>query len=68
MDLLKVIGAVLIVLGLLFRAISIAYFRVREPYVENSAAARRRFAASRRNALLIDGCFFVAGALAILGR
>lgn len=57
----KIIGGVLIVLGLLFRAISIAVFNQREKSLPDTPAARRRFERSRRNALLIDAGFIVVG-------
>ena len=68
MTLFKIIGVTLIVLGLMFRAISIAYFKVREPHVKNTLAAQRNFSASRRRALYIDIVFFVAGILVLFAR
>lgn len=68
MILFKIIGAVLIALGLIFRAISVAYFKMKEPHVKNTLSAQRGFAASRRRALYIDIVFFVAGILVFLAR
>ena len=68
MTLFKIIGAVLIVLGLMFRAICIAYFKAREPHVKNTLAAQRGFTASRRRALYIDLVFFIAGILVLFVR
>lgn len=68
MTLFKIIGGVLIVLGLIFRAISIAYFRAKAPHVSNTLAAQRSFTASRRRALYIDIAFFVAGVAVLFAR
>jgi len=64
----KIIGAVLIVLGLMFRAISVAYFKAKEPHVKNTLAAQRGFTASRRRALYIDLLFFIFGILVLFAR
>jgi hypothetical protein len=66
--LFKIIGAALIVLGMLFRAISVAYFKAKAPHVNNTLAAQRGFAASKRRALYIDIAFFIAGIIVLLGR
>jgi hypothetical protein len=66
--LFKIIGAVLVVLGLVFRAISVAYFKAKAPHVSNTLAAQRSFTASRRRALYIDIAFFIAGILVFLAR
>ena len=62
----KVIGGVLIVLGLLFRAISLAHFNQKAKTLPDTPVARRRFAQSRRNALLIDGGFIAFGFYVLL--
>jgi len=64
----KIIGAVLIGLGFLFRAICIAYFKAKEPHVKNTLAAQRGFTASRRRALYIDLVFFLVGILVLFAR
>jgi len=66
--LFKIIGLALIILGVLFRMISIAYFRMRAPYVHNTLAAQRAFAASKRRALWIDAAFFIAGIVSFVVR
>lgn len=66
--LFKIIGAVLIVLGVIFRAISVAYFKSKAPRVGNTLAAQRSFTASRRRALYIDLAFFIAGILVLFAR
>jgi len=63
---IKVIGGVLVFFGFLFRAISIAYFKVREDKVPDNPQARRRFEASKRRALMIDAAFIAFGFLVIL--
>lgn len=68
MFLFKIIGAVLICLGLMFRAICVAYFKAREPHVGDTPSARRGFAASKRRALYIDVAFFLAGVMILLSR
>lgn len=68
MDVFKIIGAVLIVFGVIFRAISVAYFRTKAPHVNNTLAAQRSFASSRRRALYIDLAFFIAGIVVFLAR
>jgi len=56
-----ILGGVLVALGFLFRAISIAYFRHKARTPHGSDTARRRFEASRHRALLIDGGFILLG-------
>ena len=57
----KIIGGVLIVFGVAFRAISIAYFNQRAKALPDDPKMRRQFAASRQRALLIDYLFIAAG-------
>lgn len=65
---IKIIGGVLVLLGFVFRAISIAYFNARLKSVPDTPDARRRFAIKKRNALWIDAAFVVAGFYVLLGR
>ena len=62
----KIIGGVLIVLGVVFRAISNAYFNLRAKSLPDDPGMRRRFAASRQRALLIDYAFIAAGVYTLL--
>lgn len=66
MNPIKVVGGVLVVLGLLFRAISIAYFNLKAKTLPHTPVARRRFERSRRNALVIDACVVALGFYVIL--
>jgi len=66
--LFKLIGIVLVVLGLGFSGISTAYFRNKAGRVDNTLSAQRAFAASRRRAFWIDIAFVVAGIIVFLGR
>ena len=59
-------GGLLIVLGVAFRAISIAYFNLRAKSVPDDGRARRRFAAKRQRALIIDALFIAAGFYVLL--
>ncbi len=61
MDPFKIIGGVLVLLGFVFRAISLAYFGQREKSVPDTASARRQFAARKQRALVIDAAFILAG-------
>ena len=61
MDPFKIIGGVLVLLGFVFRAISLAYFGHREKSVPETANARRRFAARKQRALVLDAAFIVLG-------
>ncbi len=61
-----VIGGLLILLGAVFRAISLAYFNLRARTLPDTPAARRRFFAKKRNALVIDALFVVGGVYVIL--
>ena len=64
----KIIGGLLIVLGVAFRAISIAYFNGRAKSLPDNPQMRRRFAASRQRALLIDYLFIAAGFYTLLAH
>ena len=61
MDPFKIIGGVLVALGFVFRAISLAYFGRRAKLLPGDLKMRRRFAGQRQRALLIDAAFVVAG-------
>lgn len=63
---IKIIGLVLFVLGLVFRAISLAYFKQREKSLPDNAKVRRRFAGRKYRALVIDGAFMVTGIYLII--
>ena len=68
MNLFKIIGGVLIVLGFAFRAISIAYFNLREKSLPDNPKARRKFEAKKRRALFLDAAFIAFGFLVLLER
>lgn len=68
MNPIKVIGGVLVFLGLIFRGICTAYFRTHEASVPDTPKARRRFEARKRRAFLIDAAFIVIGFAIILER
>jgi len=65
---LKIVGGLLVLLGFVFRAISIAYFNARGKRLPDNPAVRRRFEAKKRNALWIDAAFVIAGFYVLLGR
>ena len=56
----------MILLGVVFRAISLAYFNLRAKTLPDTPLARRRFFAKKRNALFIDALFMVGGVFVIL--
>lgn len=68
MNPIKIIGGILVLLGFVFRAISIAYFNARSKSIPDNPHARRRFETKKRNALWIDAAFVVAGFYVLLGR
>ncbi len=68
MNPIKIIGGVLVLLGFVFRAISIAYFNSKSKSLPDNPAARRRFEVKKRNALWIDAAFVAAGFYVLLGR
>lgn len=61
MDPFKIIGGLLVALGFLFRAISIAYFNLRAKSLPDDPKARRVFAGRKQRALMIDAFFVVMG-------
>ena len=61
MDPFKIIGGVLVALGFIFRAISLAYFRQRAKSLPESPKERRRFEGRKQRALVIDALFIVMG-------
>ena len=68
MDPFKIIGGALILLGFVFRAISMAYFGHRAKAVPDTPKAQRHFAGRKQRALVIDGLFFVAGIYVLLTK
>ena len=64
----KIIGGLLIVLGVAFRAISIAYFNLRAKTLPDNPPAQRRFAASKQRALVIDALFIGFGFYVLLAH
>lgn len=63
---IKLAGGGLIVLGLVFRAISLAYFKLKAKTLPNTPAALRRFERQRRNALVIDALIVALGFYVVL--
>lgn len=61
MDPFKIIGGVLVALGFIFRAISLAYFNQRAKSLPDDAKARRVFAGRKQRALVIDAAFLMMG-------
>ena len=61
MDPFKIIGGVLVALGFVFRAISIAYFKQRAKLLPDTPTALRQFEGRRQRALLIDAVFIGMG-------
>ncbi len=68
MDPIKIIGGVLVLLGCIFRAISLAYFAKRAPAVPDTPRARKAFEARRHRALVIDAFFVIIGFYLILTK
>ena len=66
MNPIKVVGGVLVLLGVIFRAISLAYFNLKLKTLPDTPQARRRFETKRRNALIWDVLFIGAGFYVIL--
>lgn len=66
MNPIKIVGGLLVVLGLLFRAVSIAYFNLKAKSLPDTPTALRRFERSRRNALVIDALVVALGFYVIL--
>jgi hypothetical protein len=63
---IKIAGGIIVLLGFVFRAISIAYFNLKLKTLPDTPAARRRHAFKKRNALVIDALFVAAGFYVIL--
>lgn|GEM_PF-1019306 len=61
MDPFKILGGVLVALGFLFRAISLAYFKQRAKSLPDDPKAQRVFAGRRQRALIIDAFFILMG-------
>jgi hypothetical protein len=61
LDPFKIFGGVLIVLGVIFRAISIAYFNQRAKFLPDDPKVRKRHLKKQQRALLIDYAFIAAG-------
>ena len=61
MDPFKIIGGVLVALGFIFRAISLAYFNLRAKSLPDNPKAQRAFAGRKQRALVIDALFIVTG-------
>ena len=61
MDPFKIIGGVLVALGFVFRAISIAYFKQRAKSLPDAPKAHRQLEGRRQRALVIDALFIVSG-------
>ena len=61
MDPFKIIGGVLVALGFVFRAISLAYFNQRAKSLPDLPKARRQFEGRKQRALIIDALFIVMG-------
>lgn len=68
MDPFKIIGGALILLGFVFRAISISYFGHRAKFVPDTPKAQRQFASRKQRALIIDGLFFITGIYVLLTK
>ena len=61
MDPFKIIGGVLVALGFVFRAISLAYFKQRAKFLPEAPKVRRQFEGRKQRALIIDTLFIVLG-------
>ena len=61
MDPFKIIGGVLVALGFVFRAISLAYFKQRAKFLADNPKALRQFEGRKQRALIIDALFIVMG-------
>jgi len=68
LDPFKIIGGALVLLGFVFRAISLAYFAQRAKSVPDTEPARQKFAASKQRALIIDALFIAAGFYVLLTK
>jgi fructose-specific phosphotransferase system IIC component len=61
LDPFKIIGGVLVALGFIFRAISLAYFNQRAKSVPDNLKAQKKFAGRKQRALMIDALFIGMG-------
>lgn len=61
MDPFKIMGGVLVALGFIFRAISLAYFNLHAKSLPDNPKARLVFEGRRQRALWIDAGFVVMG-------
>ncbi|MGI4791300.1 MAG: hypothetical protein ACRYFS_20935 [Janthinobacterium lividum] len=61
MDPFKIVGGVLVALGFIFRAISLAYFKQRAKSLPEAPKARRQFEGRKQRALIIDALFIASG-------
>ena len=61
MDPFKIIGGVLIALGFIFRAISLAYFKQRAKLVPDTPKTLKQFEGRKQRALVIDALFIIMG-------
>lgn len=68
LDPFKIIGGALVLLGFVFRAISLAFFAQRAKSVPDTVSARQKFAASKQRALIIDALFIAAGFYVLLTK
>ncbi|MEO7720074.1 MAG: hypothetical protein ABIY70_28125 [Capsulimonas sp.] len=69
MNPIKIFGGVLVALGCIFRAISLAYFNLLEKRLPpGDLKARRRFEGKKRRALIIDAGFVLFGFYTILSH
>jgi len=66
MNPVKILGGILIIVGVILRAISVYVLHRREQTLPDSDRARRSFARSRRNSLLVDAAFIACGVLCIV--
>lgn len=68
LDPFKIIGGGLVLLGFVFRGISLAYFGQRARSVPETPQAQRKFSARKQRALVIDALFIVAGFYVLLTK
>ena len=61
MDPFKIVGGVLVLLGFVFRGISVAYFNQRAKFLPDAVKARRQFEGRKQRALVIDAAFIAMG-------
>ena len=61
MDPFKIIGGVLIALGFIFRAISLAYFKQRAKLVPDTPKTLKQSEGRKQRALVIDALFIIMG-------